>query len=63
MDKRGNSALFVCPFMDCMHVSDADIQAALNSAYRGYIRDIAKKEETHVDFFEKISEQTDYPII
>lgn len=35
---RGNSAVFVCPFTDCHHVSDADQQAALNIAIRGYAK-------------------------
>ena len=34
---RGNSALFVCPFADCLNVADADVQAALNIALRGYL--------------------------
>ena len=34
---RGNSALFVCPYADCLAVADADIQAAFNIALRGYI--------------------------
>ena len=34
---RGNSALFVCPYADCVAVADADIQAAFNIALRGYI--------------------------
>ncbi len=33
---RGNSALFVCPYADCLAVADADIQAAFNIALRGY---------------------------
>lgn len=34
--KRGNSAIFVCPF--CQFVADADIQAAFMMAVRGYLR-------------------------
>lgn len=34
--KRGNSAIFVCPF--CKFVADADIQAAFIMAVRGYLR-------------------------
>lgn len=34
--RRGNSAIFVCPF--CQFVVDADIQAAFMMAVRGYLR-------------------------
>mgnify|MGYP005849519537 FL=1 len=33
---RGNSAIFVCPFVGCQFVADADIQAAFMMALRGY---------------------------
>ncbi len=36
-NKRGNSAIFVCPFDGCHAVVDADIQAALVIAIRGYL--------------------------
>ena len=36
--KRGNMAVFVCPYTDCHHVADADLQAAFNIAVRGYIK-------------------------
>ena len=36
--ERGNSALFICPNPDCLSVADADIQAALIMAIRGYLR-------------------------
>jgi hypothetical protein len=36
--RRGNMAVFVCPFTDCHHVADADLQAALNIALRGYAK-------------------------
>lgn len=35
-ERRGNSAIFVCPF--CQFVADADIQAAFMMAVRGYLR-------------------------
>ncbi|GAB4219142.1 MAG: hypothetical protein Fur009_3810 [Candidatus Microgenomates bacterium] len=38
--KRGNSSIFVCPFADCLHVFDADLQASFIMAVRGYIKDI-----------------------
>ncbi|MGB9911346.1 MAG: type V CRISPR-associated protein Cas12d/CasY [Microgenomates group bacterium] len=34
--KRGNSAIFVCPF--CQFIADADIQASFMMALRGYLR-------------------------
>lgn len=34
-NRRGNSSIFVCPF--CHHLADADIQAALIIAIRGYL--------------------------
>lgn len=36
--RRGNTAIFICPFEDCHHVADADMQAALNIALRGYAK-------------------------
>lgn len=38
-ETRGNSSIFICPFIHCLHVSDADIQAAQNIALRGYLKD------------------------
>ena len=35
--KRGNSAIFVCPFEGCHAVVDADVQAAVVIALRGYL--------------------------
>lgn len=58
VNKRGNSALFVCPF--CQHISDADIQAALQIAIRGFFRgtDIAKEE-----WYRKIQELDNFPVV
>ena len=41
---RGNMALYVCPYIDCGYIADADLQAAFNIAVRGYLveRDGAK---------------------
>ncbi len=36
--ERGNSAIFICPNPDCLAVADADVQAALIMAIRGYLR-------------------------
>lgn len=33
--KRGNIGIYVCPYIDCHHVSDADLQAAFSIAIRG----------------------------
>ncbi len=35
---RGNIGIYICPYLDCLHISDADIQAALNIAIRGYLK-------------------------
>ncbi len=37
---RGNIAIFVCPYTDCHHISDADQQAAFNIAVRGYLKSV-----------------------
>ena len=39
----GNSGIFVCPFKDCGHISDADIQAALIIGLRAWYRDNVQK--------------------
>lgn len=36
LNKRGNSAIFVCPF--CQHISDADLQASYNIAVKGLLK-------------------------
>lgn len=45
--KRGNIGVFVCPYIDCHHIADADKQAAFNIAIRGYLKsanpDLAEK--------------------
>ena len=43
IEKRGNSALFRCPFVDCGHISDADIQAAYIIALKKLARIIQKE--------------------
>jgi hypothetical protein len=37
--ERGNIGIFVCPYIDCHHITDADMQAAFNIAVRGYLKD------------------------
>ncbi|MCL2680062.1 MAG: type V CRISPR-associated protein Cas12d, partial [Coriobacteriia bacterium] len=38
--RRGNMALYVCPYVDCRHIADADLQAAFNVAVRGYTKSV-----------------------
>lgn len=42
--QRGNMAIFVCPFTDCHHIADADLQAAFTIAIRGYLKENVPKE-------------------
>jgi hypothetical protein len=35
---RGNIGVYICPYIDCHHISDADLQAAFNIAVRGYLK-------------------------
>lgn len=35
--RRGNSAAYRCPFVDCGHVADADVQASFNIAVRSFL--------------------------
>ncbi|MDW8279768.1 MAG: type V CRISPR-associated protein Cas12d [bacterium] len=49
--RRGNSSIFVCPF--CFHISDADIQAALMMAIRGYIKNNSKNSDKNIDYFKE----------
>ncbi|MEM4217230.1 MAG: hypothetical protein QXZ09_04355 [Candidatus Methanomethylicaceae archaeon] len=37
--RRGNSCIFRCPFKDCNAVVDADVQASINIALRGFFDD------------------------
>jgi hypothetical protein len=37
-EQNANSAIFICPYESCLHASDADIQAALNIALRGFVK-------------------------
>ncbi|MDR2063816.1 MAG: type V CRISPR-associated protein Cas12d [Candidatus Nomurabacteria bacterium] len=37
--KRGNIGIYICPYIDCQHIADADLQAAFNIAVRGYLKD------------------------
>jgi hypothetical protein len=47
---RGNIGIYICPYTDCHHISDADIQAAFNIAVRGYLK------EKHPERAEKTGE-------
>ena len=54
--KAGNSGVFVCPFKECNHISDADIQASLIIGLRVWYKDKIEKikkeerEESDEDF-------------
>jgi hypothetical protein len=37
-NRRGNSAAFRCPYTNCNHQSDADVQAAFNVAARAFLK-------------------------
>ncbi|MBU6389667.1 type V CRISPR-associated protein Cas12d [Patescibacteria group bacterium] len=39
---RGSSHQFICPFSDCDHHADADLQAAYNIAVKGWLKGIYK---------------------
>ena len=42
---RGNMGIFICPYCDCHHIADADLQAAFNIAIRGYLADKQRQIE------------------
>lgn len=48
--ERGNSAIFVCPFVDCQSLADSDIQAAFIMALRGYLK---KKKGKDINYLEE----------
>jgi hypothetical protein len=48
--KRGNIGIYICPYIDCHYIADADLQAAFNIAVRGYLKD------THPDRAKKTRE-------
>lgn len=50
---RGNSAIFVCPFEDCLKIFDADLQAAFVMALRGYLRDKNPLQSENINLFEE----------
>ena len=47
---RGNSAIFLCPFVDCQFLADSDIQAAFMIALRGYLK---KKKGKNINYLEE----------
>ncbi|PIR46176.1 MAG: hypothetical protein COV08_00975 [Candidatus Vogelbacteria bacterium CG10_big_fil_rev_8_21_14_0_10_49_38] len=40
VSRYGNMAIFICPYVDCHHISHADKQAAFNIAVRGYLKSV-----------------------
>jgi hypothetical protein len=42
--RRGNSALFWCPFIDCNHLSDCDVQASVVIAVKAVLNQLFKEE-------------------
>ncbi|BCX13698.1 MAG: hypothetical protein KatS3mg085_230 [Candidatus Dojkabacteria bacterium] len=59
-ENRGASAIFICPYDDCNHLSDADIQAALNIAIKGYVSDQIGKKNTEKDDDKKLKFYLEY---
>jgi len=39
-----SSAIYVCPYTDCGHIADADLQASLAIALRGFIAATVDRE-------------------
>ena len=44
MTNRGNQALYLCPYEDCKHFSDADLQASFTIALKRYLRELNEVE-------------------
>lgn len=73
VNQNANSAIFVCPYLDCLHIADADLQAALNIALRGYLKlkseyldtkkQSDKKQWDQDTFYELIRSQLTYPSV
>ncbi len=51
--KRGDSAVFRCPFVDCGHISDADTQAAYIIALKKIAREVFDGEEDFKTIFKE----------
>jgi len=56
-DAHGNSAIFICPYTDCGHIADADLQASYNIALRGFAYAIVRKK--HPELFAGSGSSTD----
>ncbi len=41
---RGNQALYLCPYEDCLHFSDADLQASFTIALKRHLRELSGVE-------------------
>jgi len=57
---RGNIAIFVCPYTDCHHIADADLQAALNIAIRGYGKRKSDGKMGKVNDFAEFTKELQY---
>jgi hypothetical protein len=62
-EKRGSSVIFICPYDDCNHLSDADIQAAQNIAIKGFLSDLRnspKRNSAKINDEGKLQEFIEY---
>lgn len=65
VEKRGNKAIYICPFTDCHHLADADLQAAQNIALRGYVKQYVFEDKASLkepDYYDTLL-SIDYPVV
>lgn len=63
--ERGNKAIYICPFTDCHHLADADLQAAQNIALRGYVKQYVFEDKLSLkepDYYDALL-GIDYPVV